>query len=97
MDEQKPPSEEKDTDAPGERGAGQGAGGRAGAVPPTPGVLAASPSLRWLTPALPAADGAVASEEMGSAEGDPLKPPEGASAGPEPGSTETKGPPQASR
>ncbi|NWH67248.1 KMT2D methyltransferase, partial [Geococcyx californianus] len=41
------------------------------------------------------ADGAVASEEMGSAEGDPLKPPEGASAGPEPDSTDTKGPPQA--
>ncbi|NXQ92613.1 KMT2D methyltransferase, partial [Nyctibius grandis] len=41
------------------------------------------------------ADGAVASEEMGSAEGDPLKPPEGASAGPEPESTDTKGPPPA--
>ncbi|NWX50811.1 KMT2D methyltransferase, partial [Steatornis caripensis] len=40
------------------------------------------------------ADGAVASEEMGSAEGDPLKPPEGASAGPEPESTDMKGPPQ---
>ncbi|NXV72422.1 KMT2D methyltransferase, partial [Atlantisia rogersi] len=57
MDEQKPPSEEKDTDTP--------------------------------------ADGAVASEEMGSAEGDPLKPPEGASVGPEPESTDTKGPCQA--
>ncbi|NXS59066.1 KMT2D methyltransferase, partial [Brachypteracias leptosomus] len=57
MDEQKPPSEEKDAEAP--------------------------------------ADGPVASEEMGSAEGDPLKPPEGASAGPEPESTDTKGPPQA--
>ncbi|NWY60786.1 KMT2D methyltransferase, partial [Chionis minor] len=41
------------------------------------------------------ANGAVASEEMGSAEGDPLKPPEGASAGPEPESMDTKGPPQA--
>ncbi|CAM9945393.1 unnamed protein product [Bubo scandiacus] len=57
MDEQKPPSEEKDAAAP--------------------------------------ADGAVASEEMGSAEGDPLKPPEEASAGPEPESADTKGPPQA--
>ncbi|KAM9265213.1 histone-lysine N-methyltransferase 2D [Morus bassanus] len=56
MDEQKPPSEDKDADVP--------------------------------------ADGAVASEEMGSAEGDPLKPPEGASAGPELESTDTKGPPQ---
>ncbi|XP_027583124.2 histone-lysine N-methyltransferase 2D isoform X2 [Pipra filicauda] len=56
MDEQKAPSEEKDSVAP--------------------------------------ADGAVASEEMGSAEGDPLKPPEGASAGPEPESTDTKGPPE---
>ncbi|NXD74139.1 KMT2D methyltransferase, partial [Eolophus roseicapillus] len=47
----------------------------------------------------PPANGAVAVEEMGSAEGDPLKPPEGASAGPEPEgteSTDTKGPPQAS-
>ncbi|XP_061299009.1 histone-lysine N-methyltransferase 2D [Pezoporus flaviventris] len=45
------------------------------------------------------ADGAVATEEMGSAEGDPLKPPEGASAGPEPEgteSTDTQRPPQAS-
>ncbi|NWW69324.1 KMT2D methyltransferase, partial [Ifrita kowaldi] len=41
------------------------------------------------------ADGAVASEEMGSAEGDPLKPPEGASAGPELESTDTEGPPEA--
>ncbi|NXA22339.1 KMT2D methyltransferase, partial [Ibidorhyncha struthersii] len=57
MDEQKPPSEEKDTEAP--------------------------------------ADGAVTSEEMGSAEEDPLKPPEGASAGSEPESTDRKGPPQA--
>ncbi|XP_074020948.1 histone-lysine N-methyltransferase 2D [Numenius arquata] len=58
MDEQKLPSEEKNTEVP--------------------------------------ADGTEASEGMGSAEGDPLKPPEGASAGPEPESTDTKGPPQAS-
>ncbi|KAM6308062.1 histone-lysine N-methyltransferase 2D-like, partial [Podargus strigoides] len=57
MDEQKPPSEEKDAATP--------------------------------------AHGAVAVEEMGSAEGEPLKPPEGASAGPEPESTDTKGPAQA--
>ncbi|XP_065510556.1 histone-lysine N-methyltransferase 2D isoform X2 [Caloenas nicobarica] len=38
------------------------------------------------------ADRAVASEEMGSAEGDPLKPPKGASAGPELESMDTKGP-----
>ncbi|NWY35010.1 KMT2D methyltransferase, partial [Pheucticus melanocephalus] len=41
------------------------------------------------------ADGVMASEEMGSAEGDPLKPPEGASAGPEPDNTGTEGPPEA--
>ncbi|KAM6106289.1 histone-lysine N-methyltransferase 2D [Pterocles gutturalis] len=41
------------------------------------------------------ADGAVASEEMGSTEGDPLKPPEEASAGLEPEIVDTKGPPQA--
>ncbi|XP_050840761.1 histone-lysine N-methyltransferase 2D [Serinus canaria] len=41
------------------------------------------------------ADGVMASEEMGSAEGDPLKPPEGASAGPEPDSTGMEGPPEA--
>ncbi|XP_059727919.1 histone-lysine N-methyltransferase 2D isoform X1 [Haemorhous mexicanus] len=41
------------------------------------------------------ADGVMASEEMGSAEGDPLKPPEGASAGPEPDNTGMEGPPEA--
>lgn len=51
MDEQKPPSEDKDAPA----------------------------------------DAAASSEEMGSAEGDPLKPPEGATAGPELESTDTKG------
>ncbi|KAM6039118.1 histone-lysine N-methyltransferase 2D [Chlamydotis macqueenii] len=45
--------------------------------------------------ALLAADGAVASKEMGSAEGDALKPPEGASVGPKPESMDMKGPPQA--
>ncbi|XP_068777580.1 histone-lysine N-methyltransferase 2D isoform X2 [Struthio camelus] len=57
MDEQKPPSEDKDSEAP--------------------------------------ADGAVSSEEAGGAEADPLKPPEGASAGPEPESVDTEEPPQA--
>ncbi|KYO41939.1 histone-lysine N-methyltransferase 2D-like [Alligator mississippiensis] len=56
MDEQKPPSEDKDSEAP--------------------------------------ADGAASSEEQGSAEGDPLKPPEVVPATREPGSTETKRPPQ---
>ncbi|NXM59480.1 KMT2D methyltransferase, partial [Illadopsis cleaveri] len=41
------------------------------------------------------ADGVMASEEIGSAEGDPLKPPEGASAGPEPESTGMEAPPEA--
>lgn len=50
-----------------------------------------------VTPPLPTADGVVASEEMGSAEGDPLKPPEEATAGPEPGSTGMEAPPEASR
>ncbi|NXO11894.1 KMT2D methyltransferase, partial [Oriolus oriolus] len=81
MDEQKAPSEEKDAAAPGEPGWDFW-----GPVPVSPAVV---------TPPLPAADGAVASEEMGSAEGDPLKPPEGASAGPEPESTDTEGPPEA--
>ncbi|KAK2516401.1 hypothetical protein Q9233_013692 [Columba guinea] len=47
---------------------------------------------QWLTAAVPAADRAVALEEMGSAEGDPLKLPKGASAGPELESMDTKGP-----
>ncbi|XP_041328525.1 histone-lysine N-methyltransferase 2D isoform X2 [Pyrgilauda ruficollis] len=41
------------------------------------------------------ADGVMASEEMGSAEGDPLKPPEGASAGPEPDIAGMEEPPEA--
>ncbi|XP_054254744.1 histone-lysine N-methyltransferase 2D [Indicator indicator] len=57
MEEQRLPSEEKDSEAP--------------------------------------AHGAVASEEMGSGEGDPLKPPEEASAGLKLESKDTKGPPQA--
>lgn len=89
MDEQKPPgSEEKDADAPGE----PRAGGWRGLVlfPPGRWVLVSPP--QWLTAAVLAADRAVASGEMGSAEGDPLKPPKGASVGPELESTDTKGP-----
>lgn len=90
MDEQKPPgSEEKDADAPGEPRAG-GCGG-AGAVPPW-GAGCLCPPPQRLTAAVPAADQAVALEEMGSAEGDPLKLPKGASAGPELESMDTKGP-----
>lgn len=98
MDEQKPPSEDKD--APGERMAeccvcvwvGEGPG----AVPPNP-MGRGCPSLRVLMAAFPTADAAASSEEMGSAEGDPLKPPEGATAGPELESTDTKGAGGASR
>lgn len=91
MDEQQPPSEEKDAAAPGKRGMGMGVlGGWFGAVSPAMGADACAPP----------ADGAAAAEEMGSAEGDPLKPPEGASVGLVPEGTEStdaQGPPQACR
>lgn len=90
MDEQKAPGEDKDAEAPGEQGAGSSIlfyfflGG--GARPDGP-----------LRVTFPAADAAAPSEEMGSAEGDPLKPPEGASAGPGLESADTGGAPQAGR
>lgn len=71
-------------------------GGGPGALPPNP-VGSGCPSLPVLMAAFPTADAAASSEEMGSSEGDPLKPPEGATAGPEPESTDTKGPGGASR
>lgn len=83
MDEHKVPSEEKDAAAPGEPGQDFW------------GPVLVSPAV--VTPPLPTADGVMASEEMGSAEGDPLKPPEGASVGPEPESTGMEAPPEAGR
>lgn len=83
MDEQKEPTEEKDAATPGEPGQDFGE-----AVPV---------SLVVVTPPLPTADGVMASEEMGSAEGDPLKPPEEASAGPELESTGVEAPPESAR
>lgn len=65
-------------------------------MPPNP-MGRGCPSLRVLMAAFPTADAAASSEEMGSAEGDPLKPPEGATAGPELESTDTKGAGGASR
>ncbi|NXA56855.1 KMT2D methyltransferase, partial [Nothocercus julius] len=84
MDEQKPPSEDKDSETAGERG-----------VPRRAPWGALSPGVRQ--PLVPAADGTASSEEAGGTEGDPLKPPEGASAGPElePERTGTEEPPQA--